>query len=127
MEEKPFKITGEINLGKIDLLAERDRAINELNALKGEKEEEIKASVQENQKLREQIHHMELEIIRLDFKAQIESLAKMVESARSKASLSEQLDTFKELAEKLGYTKVSEGTSLAEIIGRAVAKAILEK
>ncbi len=96
-QENSIKLTGEVNLGTIDIMAERERLMDEVRGLRQNHEEE-------RRELYERLHQKELELIQVTFRAEIEKLAKMIEGI-PRASFAEQLTTFKELAKELGYSR----------------------
>ena len=96
--ESPFKIMGGVNLGTIDLQAERTQAVQESKELKKEQEDTLKAVGQENQQLRDKIHEQEMKVVSTTFQAAIDKI-------ESKGSLAEQIVGIRALAKELGMAQ----------------------
>lgn len=109
-----FKVTGGVNLGNIDLDAERKQAAQELKDLKKEQEDTIRAVGTENEKLRDQIHEKELKVLEITLKSQMDAqmaiLNRMIEGNASKGSFADQLDAARTIAKELGYAQPSGGS-----------------
>lgn len=105
--EGPFKVTGGVSLGNIDLQRDREEARTELERLKKEADEAARATGQENQQLRDKIHEQEIKMLNITFQAQMEVLTKMIESSTSKKSFIEQYTEAMETAKTLGYQQTT--------------------
>jgi hypothetical protein len=103
--DNPFKfgVTGEVNLGKIDLDEERKRASEELKILKKEQDEQLRTLGSINDELRERIHAKEMEALTYKFESQMNTLMKMIDDKSSRGDFTKQLEAAKETAALLGY------------------------
>lgn len=107
-ESSGFKVTGGVNLGNIDLQADRQAAIQELKDLKKEQEETLKAVGQENQQLRDRIHQQEMKVIATTFEAALSTLKDKLDS---KGTITEQVAGIRAMAKELGMTQPDPGVS----------------
>ena len=97
-----FKITGGVDMGHLDLAAERKEAHDELGRLKQEADDTARATGQENQLLRDKINEQNIKFLTLTFQAQMEQLTKMIDGNASKKSFIEQYTEALETATALG-------------------------
>lgn len=114
--EELFKISGGVNLGTIDLQAERKEAKELLEKMKKDADEAAAATGQENLQLREQVHIQQIKVLETSFKAQMDALSKAMETSSSRGNFVEQLAAARAVAEELGYQKGNIGGSGSELI-----------
>ena len=104
--ESPFKFTGGVNLGTIDLQEERREAKERLEQMKQEADDATKATGQENQQLRDKIHAQEIAVLQITFQAQMDAVTKAIEAGRTtQKTFMEQWTEAAETAKILGYSQ----------------------
>ncbi len=107
--ESLIKVRGTIELGTFDPIAERDRAIGELNNLRDQLEAARRYHAEEGQELRDQLHRKELEVIRLSLQMQIDVLDQTIKAGIQKVTFLEQYAQFRKMAEVLGFYPAEKG------------------
>lgn len=106
-----FKMTGEIGLGKFNMLELLEERVKERDDLRKEAEDASRTQAGINDNLREQLHAKELEVLKTGFDAQILMLGKLIESNASKGTFMDQYNMTKDLAAQIGYVASGAGTS----------------
>ncbi len=109
--EPAFKMTGEIGLGKFNMLEMLEQRVSERDTLRKEAQEQANTQAGINEDLRERLHTKELEVMQTGFDAQMESLKKLIESSASRGTFMDQYNMTKELAGAIGMVAPGVGTS----------------
>ncbi len=101
--EPIFKVTGGVNLGNIDLQAERAEALRVSGEERKRQEEKVTALEQQAGELRETLHKTQLDQISNNLTKQIEELRRSLTSGSApQKSLADQIAEIRQLASALG-------------------------
>lgn len=111
--EPPFKVTGGLNLGNINLQEQQQALVSELRTLKKEADDQTQATGQQNVQLRDKIHEKELEMLKVVLQTQLEAsnarLQQLIEQGVNKKSFAQEYESAIELAKQLGFMKPEAG------------------
>ena len=109
--EPPFKVTGEFNLGKVDL-QEQQREAKEAEAqARKEANEKIGKLEQERDEAKEEARKTEMQMITSQLNTKIELLSESVKAGMSQKSFTDQYKEIVEMAGSLGLQRPSNGVT----------------
>lgn len=103
--EPPFRITGGVNLGTIDLQAEQQKAKEESERLREQSEERMRAIEKERDTIRDELTKTRIEHIQQHMTTQIEQLKNMVAAGGAKRDIVSEIEAIEAVANKLGLSK----------------------
>ena len=103
-EEPPFKISGGINLGQIDIQEQQREARTEAQKLIAENQAKLEKLQQERDEALSQINNLSMQYLKDSLEKQIESLKGALASGNRRDIFSE-LEGIDAVAQRLGYTK----------------------
>ena len=112
--EPPFKVTGGVNLGTIDIQEENRRARETLERERQNSQERLIALEKERNEIRDALYKTNMDHLQANLMGQIESLKSAV-SAGSRRDIVSELEAIEQVANKLGLSKVPQnggGTDL---------------
>jgi hypothetical protein len=112
----PFQVKGSIDLGSFNYQDAINQANQRVEDMKKEFKEQLSASGQANLQLQDKIHEQQIEILKLTFGSQIESLQKLIQSGAGQKSFVDEYNEAMETAKALGFQIAGPGqTSSPEI------------
>ncbi len=118
--DPPFKISGGINLGNIDLMEQQRIAREEAELLRQEKEAEIKELRQKAETLAEEKRHLEIKQVQETLNNKLDALAQAIATGRTpQKSLLEQLNEAQAMAQQLGFVRPSDVIASGSGAGRS--------
>jgi DNA repair exonuclease SbcCD ATPase subunit/DNA-directed RNA polymerase subunit RPC12/RpoP len=110
--EPPFKMSGELNLGKIDLQEERRQMREEMEQQRRAQEERASKLEQQLEQTKEELYKERVEALRTSFESKMQDLQKTIQQELTKnqgKTFQEQFQELQELAKLLGFEKTRQG------------------
>lgn len=116
--ESPFKVTGEVNLGKFDLQDQQNRTQQAMDKMQKEKDDELRSERSKNETLAEELQRERADALRRDFDTRFEQLTKTIQdltTARQRderplmEQFREQYGVLQELAKDMGLERTAGG------------------
>ena len=104
--ESPFKISGGINLGNIDVQEQQRQATEAAEKTKKDADDKVERVEKERDVAREKLHQSEMQNIQTALSQKIENLEKAIQSgATDKKSFAQEVEEIQVLAKTLGMAK----------------------
>jgi len=110
--EPPFKMSGELNLGKIDLQEERRQMAEEMERQRRVQEEKTSKLEQQLEQTKEDLYKERVETLRNSFESKMQDLQKTIQQELTKnqsKTFQEQFQELQEISKLLGFEKTKEG------------------
>lgn len=114
--ESPFKVTGEVSLGKFDFQEQTRHAQEQANKVLEDKDKELKSEREKSETLAQQLNNERVEALRNEFQRQMGDLTKMIEKMGTAQDtrpiwqqFKEMQSGLREMAESLGMEKTTSG------------------
>lgn len=115
--ENPFHVKGQINVGNIDLQAEREATQRQAAEAQAAMAAEMERQRQENALLREKLSEQRIEEVKNTLLSQLnqqnQQLESLIHNQANKASLADQIAAMKKTASELGLVDGNAGSSAA--------------
>lgn len=119
--EPPFKITGGVNLGTIDIQEENRRARETLERERQASQERLIALEKQNSEIKDALYKTNLEHMQANLLGQIESLKSAV-SAGSRRDIVSELEAIEQVANKLGLSKMPQNGGGVDLTAQLAIK-----
>ncbi len=108
--DSPFRVSGEVKMGTIDLQQQQREAREEAARVQKEREDQLAAERARREAVEQRLHDVQIDTIRQAFETKLEQLRKDIQGNVSQKSFQEQYGEIKMLAQELGFsTKTSTG------------------
>jgi len=111
-QEPPFKMSGELNLGKIDLQEERRQMAEEMERQRRAQEEKASKLEQQLDQTKEELYKERVESLRSTFEGKMQDLQKTIQQELTKnqgKTFQEQFQELQEISKLLGFEKTRQG------------------
>ena len=103
--EPPFKMSGEFNLGKIDIQEQQRQAKEDADKMREEKDKALKDEQQKRVDAEEKAHQFEIQGVQQALTQKIDNLEKMVQQGMTQKNFAQQAAEIRELATELGFQR----------------------
>lgn len=128
--ELPFKVKGEVNLGTYDLQKNQEKLENTITSIQSTYEEKIASLSSKADNYREKVTELQVKSIESQMQARMDNLVKLLEQKTvipQQPTLEQEISRINQLADALGYKKVSKDDNTPIEIRLEIAKLEMEE